>query len=129
MVYYWSEATFLVVGLEKAIAKMETFMLEFRAPRDVPLMTFPTFDGSGALTWLARAIQYFFLNKTPLDRRVDLAMIAINGPTKPWKQLLVRRCPSLSWDRFVRELLNRFGDTTAPGSTPPVTLPTFDGSG
>ena len=52
-----------VVGLEKAIAKMENFMLEFRASRASPLMTFPTFDGSEALVWLARSHQYFLINK------------------------------------------------------------------
>ncbi|XP_042058544.1 uncharacterized protein LOC121802920 isoform X1 [Salvia splendens] len=71
----------------------------------------PTFDGSEPLTWLARANQYFLINKTSSDRRVDVAMLAIEGPAKPWKQLLVRRCPSLSWDKFVQQLLQRFGDT------------------
>ncbi|KAG6394567.1 hypothetical protein SASPL_145156 [Salvia splendens] len=76
----------------------------------------PIFDGSEALAWLARANQYFLINKTPLDTRVDVAMLAIDGPAKPWKQLLVRRCPSLSWDKFVQELLQRFGDTITSGS-------------
>ncbi|KAG6394568.1 hypothetical protein SASPL_145157 [Salvia splendens] len=76
----------------------------------------PIFDGSEPLVWLARANQYFLVNKTSSDRRVDVAMLAIDGPAKPWKQLLVRRCPSLSWDKFVQELLQRFGDTITSGS-------------
>ncbi|KAG6434476.1 hypothetical protein SASPL_106113 [Salvia splendens] len=91
--------------------KLDDFIWEFRASLASQLMTFPQFDGSEVLVWLARANQYFLLNKTPSDRRVDFAMPAIDGPAKPWKQLLVHRCPSLSWDRFVQELLKRFGDT------------------
>ncbi|XP_042064093.1 uncharacterized protein LOC121807818 isoform X4 [Salvia splendens] len=76
----------------------------------------PIFGGSEPLAWLARANQYFLVNKTSSDRRVDVAMLAIDGPAKPWKQLLVRRCPSLSWDKLVQELLQRFGDTITSGS-------------
>ena len=116
-------------GLEKAVAvmtlqsqktadqlgalstKLDDFIWEFRASLASQLMTFPQFDGSEVFVWLARPNQYFLLNKTPSDRRVDFAMPAIDGPAKPWKQLLVHRCPSISWDRFVQELFKRFGDT------------------
>ena len=105
-----TEATLDVVGLEKALAKMENFLLEFRASRASPVTTFPTFDGSEALAWLAQANQYFLINKTPLDRRVDVAINAISGPTMLLLKLLRMRCSSLSWDKFTQELLRRFGD-------------------
>ena len=117
-------------GLEKAIAemklqsqktadqldalnsKLEDFIWEIRASFASPLLTFPKFDGSRALVWLARAKQYFLINKTPLDRRVGIAINAISGPAMPGLKLLLMRCSSLSWDKFTQELLRRFGDAT-----------------
>ncbi|KAG6401700.1 hypothetical protein SASPL_138564 [Salvia splendens] len=90
-------------------SQIEDFMLEFRESFVSPTMTFPKFDGSKALAWLARANQYFLINKTPLDTRVDVAISAISGPAIPWLQLLLMRCSSLSWDKFAQELLRRFG--------------------
>ncbi|KAG6408205.1 hypothetical protein SASPL_131209 [Salvia splendens] len=92
-------------------SQIEDFMLEFRESFVSPTMTFPKFDGSEALAWLARENQYFLINKTPLDTRVDVAISAISGPAIPWLQLLLMRCSSLSWDKFAQELLRRFGDS------------------
>ncbi|XP_042027355.1 uncharacterized protein LOC121774573 [Salvia splendens] len=82
-------------------------------PGSQPSMSLPPFDGTDAIGWLARASQYFMVNKTPTSKRLDPALIALLGPALPWVQILMRRYPSLSWDQFAHELLVRFGDNTA----------------
>ncbi|XP_057791220.1 uncharacterized protein LOC131008354 [Salvia miltiorrhiza] len=76
-------------------------------------MDLPGFDGSDAHSWLARAEQYFLVHATPTDQRVKIALIAMSSSAMPWIQMLLRRCPSLTWSRFTRELLIRFGDGSA----------------
>ncbi|KAG6430773.1 hypothetical protein SASPL_108846 [Salvia splendens] len=93
-----------------------------------PTMVLPSFDGTDALGWLARAGQYFMVNKTPDASRMDLALIALSGPALPWIQNLRRRFPSLSWDQFSRELLLRFGDDSACDSYEALAATKQDGS-
>ncbi|XP_047979195.1 uncharacterized protein LOC125221112 [Salvia hispanica] len=73
----------------------------------------PTFDGTEALAWLARAEQYFLISETSLEKRVGVAMVALAGPALPWYQLLRKRIPDLTWARFARELMKRFGGNGA----------------
>ena len=49
----------------------------------VPASTMPTFDGSDALAWLARAEQYFMISETPSDDRVGITMVALTGVALP----------------------------------------------
>ncbi|KAG6421606.1 hypothetical protein SASPL_118163 [Salvia splendens] len=65
----------------------------------------PTFDGTDALAWLARAEQYFLISDTAPEKRVGVAMVALAGAALPWYQLLRKRVPDLSWARFARELM------------------------
>ncbi|XP_042067454.1 uncharacterized protein LOC121810792 [Salvia splendens] len=60
----------------------------------------PTFDGTDALAWLARAEQYFLISDTAPEKRVGVAMVALAGAALPWYQLLRRRNPDLSLPRF-----------------------------
>ncbi|XP_042002437.1 CTTNBP2 N-terminal-like protein [Salvia splendens] len=69
----------------------------------------PTFDGSDALAWLARAEQYFLISGTASEDRVGVTMVALAGAALPWYQLLRQRVPDLTWARFARELMKRFG--------------------
>ena len=73
----------------------------------------PNFDGSEALAWLARAEQYFLISGTPPEDRVGIAMVALAGTALPWYQLLRQRVPDLTWARFARELMKRFGGNGA----------------
>ncbi|XP_042016082.1 uncharacterized protein LOC121764058 [Salvia splendens] len=73
----------------------------------------PTFDGTDALAWLARAEQYFLISNTASEKRVGVAMVALAGAALPWYQLLRKRVPDLSWARFARELMKRFGGNGA----------------
>ncbi|KAG6383191.1 hypothetical protein SASPL_157062 [Salvia splendens] len=61
-----------------------------------PAMALPSFDGTDALGWLARAGQYFMVNKTPDASRMDLALIALSGPALPWIQILRRSYEALA---------------------------------
>ena len=40
-------------------------------------------------------------------------MVALTGPALPWYQLLIKRIPNLSWDRFLQELMKHFGNNGA----------------
>ena len=68
------------------------------------MLAMPSFDGTEAVGWLARAVQYFLVSNTPLENRVKVAMVALTGPALPWYQLLIKHIPTLSWDRFYRSL-------------------------
>ncbi|XP_042044637.1 uncharacterized protein LOC121790506 [Salvia splendens] len=134
-------------------AKLGTFMLEVRAtlaegfanrstdpvtnndPQTTeaasgssPPLTIPTFDGTDAIAWLARAEQYFLVSNIPLEKRLGVAMVALAGPALPWYQLLRRRLPALTWDRFQQELMKRFGDKMALDSYEAFASTRHDGS-
>ncbi|KAG6385384.1 hypothetical protein SASPL_154219 [Salvia splendens] len=47
---------------------------------------------------------------------LDIAIIALAGPALPWFQILRRRRPSICWEQFASELLQRFGDDNARNS-------------
>ncbi|KAG6399690.1 hypothetical protein SASPL_141171 [Salvia splendens] len=93
-----------------------------------PSMALPSFDGTYALGWLARAGQYFMVNKTPDAARMDLALIALSGPALPWIQIVKRRYPSLSWSRYARELIIRFGDYNTHDGYEALAATKHDGS-
>ncbi|XP_057806177.1 uncharacterized protein LOC131021105 [Salvia miltiorrhiza] len=76
-------------------------------------MEMPSFDGSDARAWLARAEQYFLVHQTPAAKKVEFAVIALSGSSMSWYQLLIRRIPNPDWVTFRQELLIRYGDESA----------------
>ncbi|KAL6555595.1 hypothetical protein OROHE_007267 [Orobanche hederae] len=72
----------------------------------------PEFDGSDPLAWIAQAEQYLLVHKTLISDRVHLAMIAMSGRAIFWAQWAHRRSPSIGWEQFSRELIERFGDSS-----------------
>lgn len=76
-------------------------------------MELPSFEGTDAVSWIARANQYFLVHNTPVERRVQVALIALAGPAMAWVQVLLRRSPLIAWDEFSRELKIRFGTSAA----------------
>lgn len=51
---------------------------------NMPRMDLPFFDGSDPQAWLAQAEQYFLVHHTPLDERVQLALITMTGRSMFW---------------------------------------------
>lgn len=44
---------------------------------------------------------------------MKVATVALAGQALPWYQLLIKRVPTLSWERFLHELMKRFGNNGA----------------
>lgn len=78
-----------------------------------PRMDLPIFDGGDPLPWLAQAEQYFLVNKTEEAMKVQLALIAMSGNAMFWAQWVLRRAAAISWPDFSKELVARFGDSSA----------------
>lgn len=78
-----------------------------------PKIEFPSFDGTDPIAWLAQAEQYFLVHQTPINDRVQLALVAMTGRSMFWAQWVMRRSATTTWTEFTRELLNRFGDSFA----------------
>ncbi|KAH6775676.1 hypothetical protein C2S52_013237 [Perilla frutescens var. hirtella] len=78
-----------------------------------PKIEFPTFDGSDPIAWLAQAEQYFLVHQTPLTDRVQIALIAMTRRSMFWAQWVLCRSATITWVQFTRELVERFGDSSA----------------
>ena len=91
-------------------------------------MDLPTFDGSDVLAWLASADQYFLVQKTPMEKRVELASTVLSGPAMSWIQFLQCRSPDLTWDQFSDELLIRFGSDLTLDEYEALPTPSQEGS-
>lgn len=63
------------------------------------------FEGVDPVGWLARAEQYFALNHTREDMKIQLAVVCMTGSALHWLRWLYQRTPILSWSHFSRELL------------------------
>lgn len=59
---------------------------------------------------------------------MDLALIALSGPTLPSIQILRLRCPSLSWNQISHELFIRFGYDSTRNSYEALAATYYDGS-
>lgn len=78
----------------------------------------PSFDGDDLFKWLEIVEQYFTLQPTPEFRKVDIALMSMEGDALHWLQCLRRENPTLTWSQLKTELIEEFGggDTTAsPG--------------
>ncbi|KAL6583114.1 hypothetical protein OROMI_005192 [Orobanche minor] len=76
----------------------------------MPKIDLPRFDGSDALSWLTDEEQHFLVHYIPVDQRVQIALIVMSRPTMSWIQILLRRCPKMTWSQFSNQLLAHFGD-------------------
>lgn len=79
----------------------------------LPHMDLPSFEGTNPLAWLAQAEQYSLVHKTATEQKVQLALIAMSGNAMFWAQWVLRRAALISWTDFSKELVARFGDSSA----------------
>ncbi|KAH6810002.1 kinesin 3 [Perilla frutescens var. frutescens] len=73
-------------------------------------LSFPNFHGENPEAWISRAEQYFQLNSTPEARKVEVALVAMEGAALHWFQWTQSRFPNLPWSRLKHELLRRYGE-------------------
>ncbi|KAF2324770.1 hypothetical protein GH714_016726 [Hevea brasiliensis] len=78
-------------------------------PMAVKKIELPNFDRVDPVGWLARAEQYFLINKTTDEMKVQLALICMEGPALHWMRWLCQRTPNISWSQLTLELLQRYG--------------------
>ncbi|KAF2295632.1 hypothetical protein GH714_033407 [Hevea brasiliensis] len=70
----------------------------------------PNFDGVDPIAWLVRAEQYFAINNTREEMKVQLALVCMEGLALHWLHRLRLRTPNLSWSQLTLELLHRYGE-------------------
>ncbi|KAF2287482.1 hypothetical protein GH714_000852 [Hevea brasiliensis] len=69
----------------------------------------PNFDGQDLVGCLARADQYFSAHRTPVETKVPLALVCMEGVALHWVRWLKQRSPNMTWEQLSVELLQRFG--------------------
>ncbi|KAK6123709.1 hypothetical protein DH2020_042544 [Rehmannia glutinosa] len=103
--------------------KSSTTNLPFHSPHlEEPHLTskhieIPMFTGDDPIGWLARAEQYFAIQRTREDLKVATTFISMEGPALHWLRWLQQQSPTLTWEQFKSELLEEFGGEL---SGPPI---------
>ncbi|KAL6496784.1 hypothetical protein OROHE_027316 [Orobanche hederae] len=65
-------------------------------PSSLAKLELPSFSGENPSAWIARAEQFFHVDNTPEDMKLEYALIAMEGPTLHWLQWLSsNRLPSV----------------------------------
>ncbi|XP_047943164.1 uncharacterized protein LOC125190006 [Salvia hispanica] len=73
-------------------------------------MDFPKYNGSeDPRVWLDRARQYFRAQETPTKKKVQWASYHLDGEANQWWQWFDSRHNRITWTRFEKGLLQRFG--------------------
>ncbi|KAL8548186.1 hypothetical protein ACS0TY_007492 [Phlomoides rotata] len=70
----------------------------------------PYFSGENPSTWISRAEQYFCIDNTPEEMKLEFALIAMEGTALQWLQWMLTRFPAMGWRKFTIELLRRYGE-------------------
>lgn len=77
-------------------------------------LEFPRFSGIGVKSWLYKCEQFFTLENTAENRKVQLASIHLDELAAYWHESLQFAVDGglilFSWSAYKQELLNRFGD-------------------
>lgn len=73
----------------------------------------PGFDGSDPMGWIARAEQYFEINATPPQNKVQIACICLEGSAIHWYRWIKKKISVLTWERLIEELLKRYSGRKA----------------
>ncbi|XP_075497715.1 uncharacterized protein LOC142534958 [Primulina tabacum] len=68
----------------------------------------PGFEGEDPLGWLGRMEQYFEVHETPVECKLKLAYICMQGTTVHWFRWMKVRIPNMGWNRFAEELIKRY---------------------
>ncbi|KAG8386544.1 hypothetical protein BUALT_Bualt03G0159400 [Buddleja alternifolia] len=84
----------------------------YHLPTKRSKVEFPSFNGEDLRGWLFRAEQFFEVDETPMETRVRLAAIYLEGKALQWHQNFMRtrsdkRMPN--WGEYVTALQDRFG--------------------
>ncbi|XP_073121973.1 uncharacterized protein [Henckelia pumila] len=59
--------------------------------------------------WLGKVEQYFDVHETPIECRLKLAYVCMQGSTVHWFRWMKARIPNMNWDRFAEEVIKRYG--------------------
>lgn len=76
----------------------------------------PPFRGANPIGWLARANQQFEIHSTAAEKKVSMAVVAMEESALNWVTWLRARKPELTWEEFSKALVARF-DTRFKGSS------------
>ena len=80
-------------------------------------LDFPRYSGDDPTVWLDRVMQYFDYQGTRGERKVVLAAFHLDGEANQWWQWLKKvyheENKVVTWEKFKKELLVRFGPTEA----------------
>ncbi|KAG8365939.1 hypothetical protein BUALT_Bualt17G0024100 [Buddleja alternifolia] len=84
----------------------------YQLPTKRSKVEFPRFNGEDLRGWLFRAEQFFEVDETPVDTRVRLAAVYLEGKALQWHQVFMRSRVTRefpTWLEYVMALQDRFG--------------------
>ncbi|KAG8383998.1 hypothetical protein BUALT_Bualt04G0072100 [Buddleja alternifolia] len=107
-----SAATMDNEGHSPVARDMGTSSQGYHLPTKRSKVEFPSFNGEDLRGWLFRAEQFFEVDETPMETRVRLAIVYLEGKALQWHQNFMRtridkRMPN--WGKYVTALQDRFG--------------------
>jgi len=83
---------------------------------------FPRFNGENVNQWIYQCENYFLIDKTPNEFKVQLAIVHLEGKALQWHTALMKfglDIDAPSWPRFTKSLIEWFGSI---GDDPMVAL-------
>lgn len=87
---------------------METNMLLNSSQVATGAVQLPPFSGADPIGWLAWANQRFEIHSTDTEKKVSLAVVAMEEFGLYWMTWLRSRKPELMWEEFAKALVSRF---------------------
>ncbi|XP_071688236.1 uncharacterized protein [Rutidosis leptorrhynchoides] len=77
----------------------------------LPKVKLPLFDGDDPRGWITKAELYFNVHKTPIDQKLLLTQMCMDGVALNWFTNLLIKHPTTTWNEFRLKLLSRFSGT------------------
>nr|GEU76829.1 retrotransposon-related protein [Tanacetum cinerariifolium] len=77
----------------------------------LPKVKLPIFEGIDPRGWITKAELYYQVHKTPLDQKLNLVEMCMDGPALNWYTNLMIKHPNTTWDFFKDKLMVRFSGT------------------
>ncbi|GJV82367.1 retrotransposon gag protein [Tanacetum coccineum] len=77
----------------------------------LPKVKLPIFEGIDPRGWITKAELYYQVHKTPLDQKLNLVQMCMDGPALNWYTNLMIKHPDTTWELFKNKLMVRFSGT------------------
>ncbi|KAJ7942660.1 Retrotransposon gag protein [Quillaja saponaria] len=83
---------------------------DYQLFKRISQVEFPRFDGNNFKSWLYQALQFFRVDHTPEQLKLELASMHFSGRALEWHQFFLdeRGTEGLTWEEYLQEMTIRF---------------------